>query len=83
MVSTASGALLIAHRMPGLTLHCSLDDGLTWDQGTMIDTGLWAMGAMVEVAPDEVLYVYWDTFRTLARAQRIRITPSGLEPVRP
>ena len=83
MVRTASGALVIAHRMPGLTLHCSHDDGLTWDQGTMIDTGLWAMGSMVEVAPDEVLYVYWDTFRTLARAQRIRVTPSGLEPVRP
>lgn len=83
MVRTASGALLIAHRMPGLTVHCSHDDGLTWDQGTMIDTGLWAMGSMVEVAPDEVLYVYWDTFRTLARAQRIRVTPSGLEPVRP
>ena len=46
MVRTTSGALLIAHRMPGLTLHCSHDDGLTWDQGTMIDTGLWAMGLM-------------------------------------
>ena len=82
MVRTASGALLLAHRLPGLTLNCSLDDGLTWDQGTLIDTGLWAMGSMVEIEPDVVLYVYWDSFESLARAQRFRVGPSGLEPVR-
>ena len=82
MVRTTSGALLIAHRMPCLTVHCSLDDGLSWDQGTMIDSGLWAMGAMLEVEPDVVLYAYWDRYEGLARTQRMRVTPSGLEPVR-
>ena len=82
MVRTSSGALIIAHRMPMLTLHCSLDEGRNWDQGTTIDSGLWAMGALVEVEPDVVLYAYWDTPCTLMRAQYFRIGPSGLEPFR-
>jgi hypothetical protein len=82
MVRTACGALLIAHRAPNLTVHCSLDDGLNWDQGTMIDSGLWAMGSMVEVEPDVVLYVYWDTYATLVRGQRFRVGAAGLDPVR-
>ncbi len=82
VVRTASGAFLVAHRMPWLTIHCSQDDGRTW-QGTMIDSGTWAMGAMCEVEPDLVLYCYMDTFETLMRMQYLRVTPSGLEPVRP
>ncbi|MFH1009356.1 MAG: sialidase family protein [Candidatus Latescibacterota bacterium] len=83
MFRTASGALLVAHRLPSLTIHCSLDDGHTWDEGTMVDTAIWVMGGMVEVAPDVVLYVYWDSFESLMRGQFIRVTPTGLEPVRP
>ena len=83
MVRTTSGALLIAHRLPWLTIHCSHDEGLTWDQGTTIDSGSWCMGSMCEVEPDVVLYCYWDTYSTLMRAQRLQVTPSGLEPVRP
>ena len=82
MVRTECGALLIAVRMQGLTVFCSLDEGLTWDQGTIIDTGLWAMGSMVEVEPNVVLYVYWDSFSTSMRSQRFRVGASGLEPVR-
>ena len=40
------------------------------------------MGAMVEVEPDVVLYVYWDSYESRMRAQRIRVTPAGLEPCR-
>ena len=83
MVKTSSGAFLIAHRMPMLTVHCSLDNGRTWDEGTTIDSGLWAMGSMVEVEPDVVLYLYWDSFGSLLRAQYLHVTSSGLDPVRP
>ena len=83
MVRTTSGALLIAHRLPWLTIHCSHDEGLTWDQGTTIDSGGWCMGSMCEVEPEGVLYCYWDTYSTLMRAQRLQVTPSGLAPVRP
>jgi len=81
MLRTASGAILVAHRMPSLTIHCSLDDGMTFDQGTMIDSGLWCMGSMIEVEPDFVLYAYMDSFESLMRAQFIRITAMGLEPL--
>ena len=81
MLRTASGAILVAHRLPGCTIHTSLDDGLTWDHGTLIDSAIWVMGGMIEVAPDVVLYVYYDSFESLMRAQFIRVTPGGLVPV--
>ena len=81
MLRTSSGAVLVAHRLPSLTIHCSRDDGHTWDQGTMIDGALWVMGGMVEVEPDLVLYIYWDSHESLLRGQFIRVTAQGLEPV--
>ena len=80
MVRTASGATLIAHRMPALCIHCTRDDGVTWDPGTTIDSGMWAMGSMAQVEPDIVLYVYWDSYEGLMRSQRIAVTPSDLSP---
>jgi hypothetical protein len=83
MLRTKAGALLVAHRLPGLTVHCSRDEGKTWDEGTTIDSGLWAMGSMAEIEPNVVLYVYWDTRMSLMRAQFLRVTDTTLEPVRP
>lgn len=80
MLRTASGTLLVAHRLPGLTVNASRDGGRTWDAGTMIDSSIWAMGSMVEVAPDLVLYVHFDSFESLMRAQFFRVTAGGLEP---
>ncbi len=72
----------MAHRSPGLTIHSSRDDTVTGDQGTMIDTGLWVMGSMVELESDVVLYAHWDTYSSLMRIQRFRVGPAGLEPLR-
>ena len=83
MLCTSSGAVLVAHRVPTLTVHCSLDGGVTWGNGTMIDSGAWVMGAMIETEPDLVLYVYWETFDGPMRAQFLRITPDGLKPQLP
>ena len=83
MLRTSSGAILVSHRLPSMTIHCSWDDGHTWDEGTMIDGSLWVMGQMVEIEPDVVLYVYYDSHETLMRAQFIHVTPSGLIPVKP
>jgi hypothetical protein len=80
LLRTHSGALVFGSRMPGLTLHASLDDGLTWDQGTIIDSGMWAMGSMIEVVPDLVLYCYMDSFGSNMRAQFFKVTDHGLEP---
>ena len=79
--ATASGALLVGGRMPGLGLHVSHDDGMTW-KSYRIGTDIWAMGDMYEVEPDLVLWVYMDSWHSDLRAQFIRITPDGLEPVR-
>lgn len=82
MLRTQSGVVLVAHRQPTMAIHCSRDDGHTWDQGTIIDGGLWCMGAMYEVEPDMVLYAYWDSFESHMRAQLIRVHPDRIEPVR-
>ena len=69
--------------MPGNAVHLSLDGGLNWDQGTRLDTSLWAQGVMMEVEADVVLYVYMDSWESSLRAQLMRVTKHGLEPVEP
>ena len=76
---TQSGAILVGHRLPELTIHISRDDGDTWDQGTTIDSGVGAGGRMLEVEPNVVLYVYYPSWGTL-RSQLMRVTPEGIEP---
>lgn len=79
--ATASGALVVGGRFPGLGIYVSRDSGMTWDT-YQIDVEAWAMGAMYEVAPDVVLWVYGSGASKL-RAQLFRITPDGVEPVPP
>jgi hypothetical protein len=81
MLRTSSGKLVVAHRLPGCTVHVSHDDGLSWDEGTMIDSAIWVMGAMVEIEPDVVLYVYYDSFESLMRAQIMRVDTDGIHAV--
>ena len=79
MVTTASGAILIGGRFPGLAVQFSRDNGYTW-QFYQIDTAAWANGAMIEVEPDVVLFIYGG--REELRCQTLRVTDKGLEPVR-
>ena len=44
MVRTKSGAILVAHRFPNYSINLSRDNGLNWDEGTIIDYPNWAMG---------------------------------------
>ncbi|HUT75109.1 MAG TPA: sialidase family protein [Armatimonadota bacterium] len=81
MTRTKSGAALVAHRFPGHTIHLSHDGGRTWDEGTTVDFPVWAMGALLEVEPEVVLFVYMDAKPERLRAQRIRVTAQGLEPL--
>ena len=81
MVRTKSGAIVVAHRYPQYSVHVSRDDGLNWDEGTVIDCPAWAMGAIVEVEPDVVLCVYMNEPQALPLlSQRIRITADGITP---
>ena len=81
LVCTASGTLIIGGRFPGIALQYSRDNGMTWNF-YQIDAGYWANGAIYEIEPDVVLFVYgrWDRPAQLC-AQLIRVTPQGLEPV--
>ncbi len=83
MARTTSGVLLVAHRFPNHSINISYDNGLTWDAGTTADFPVWAMGALLEVEPEVVLFVYMDANREFLRAQRIRVTREGLQPDRP
>ena len=80
--ATASGALVIAGRMPGLAAHVSHDNGITW-RHYRVATDTWAMGVMHEVEPDLVLYVYMAGDDGPLRAQFLRVTPTGLAPAPP
>ena len=83
MGRTTSGVLLVAHRFPNHSINVSHDNGVTWDAGTTVDFPVWAMGALLEVEPEVMLFVYMDANREFLRAQRIRVTPEGLQPEQP
>ena len=86
MITTTSGVIIIGGRFPGMGVQVSHDDGMTW-KCFRIDTCVWANGAMYEVEPDVVLYVYGgkcvpepkDSGKFL-RGQLLRVTSEGLEP---
>ena len=82
MLTTSSGAIVIAGRFPGIALQVSRDHGLTW-KCYQFDRCIYANGAMYEVEPDVVLYTYggWNSPGQL-RYQLIRITSDGIEPIR-
>ena len=84
MVATQSGYLAIIKRGPGLGLHTSIDGGLNWDEGTMIDFNTSYNGGLVEVEPDVLLVSTPSAIDEIrpapARTYRVRITPDGPVP---
>ena len=79
---TTSGAMVFCMRFPCITVYVSHDGGATW-KGTMIDYAAQGPdpGGVLEVEPDVVLITYrLVTQPARARAQRLRITPDGVEP---
>lgn len=80
MLRTDSGVILVSHRLPGCTIHSSKDDGVSWDEGTMADSAIWAIGSMAKIKKDEFLYVYWDSFQSLIRPQVFAVGPKALKP---
>lgn len=82
MTSTQNGALIVGGRFPGLGVQVSHDGGMTWT-GYMIDNACWANGAMFEIEPNVVLFIYGGRMEPRQlRGQLIRITDDGIEPVR-
>ena len=82
LIRTRSGAILCAHRYPHYSANISYDDGLNWDEGTVMDYAFWGMGCLIEVEPDVVLctYMNWDRNQPLL-AQLIKVTSKGIKPL--
>jgi hypothetical protein len=80
MIRTQCGALVFGARYPGTVVHTSFDEGLTWDNGTIIDSAIWALGSMIEIEPNLVLFVYMDSFQGPMRAQYFRVSRDGIRP---
>ena len=85
LLVTQSGYLVLVKRGPGLGMNISLDGGLNWDEGTMVDFSTAFNGSILEVEPDVVLVIYRHAFDEIrpapARTQRILITPDGPVPL--
>ncbi len=83
MIRTKSGAILCGHRYPGYSINVSHDDGLNWDEGTLIDNANWAMGTMTEVEPNVVLATYMNAYRDQPLLlQLVRVKKNRIEPVK-
>ena len=66
---------------PAIAVQVSRDNGMTW-QCYQIDTACWANGAMIEVEPDVVLYVYGALNKPMSlRRQLMQVTPDSLKPL--
>ena len=76
-----TGAISAA-QFPRYSVNLSPDNGLDWDEGTVIDYPVWAMGCAIEVEPDVVLLTYMNAERKQPLlAQLVRVTPEGIVPL--
>ena len=60
LLATRTGVLLMAHRLPGTSLHYSLDEGRTWKGPISIDPHIGAYPSMVELKNGNVLCVFYE-----------------------
>jgi hypothetical protein len=76
MITTSSGVMLIGGRYPALSIQVSFDSGMSWKLFTVDYSGVWANGAMIEVAPDRVLFVYGGSVPTVGvlRVMNLRVS---------
>jgi hypothetical protein len=84
LIRTQSGLLVCAHRYPHYAVNISSDGGLNWDEGTVIDYPVWAMGCLVEVEPNVLLCTYMNARQDEPLlAQLIEVTSEGVRPIQP
>jgi sialidase-1 len=71
--------LLLAHRLPGTSLHFSLDEGRTWSGTVPVDDVIGAYPSMVMLNDGTVLIVYYEEGEgSDIRARRFRATANGI-----
>jgi hypothetical protein len=75
----SSGVILLAHRVPGTSLHWTTDEGKSWLGPVQIDAVGGAYPSMVEL-PDGLVYcVYYEEGKGSGiRGVRLRVDPKGV-----
>jgi len=77
---TPDGIILLGHRIPGTSLHYSLDECKTWSKNVPVDTSGGAYPSMVNLKDGLVLIVYYEEGnRSSIRARRFRVNKDGIE----
>jgi sialidase-1 len=80
LLRTADNIIVLAHRLPGTSLHYSLDEGKTWSQNVPVDTVGGAYPSMVNLKDGSVLIVYYEEGDgSSIRAKRFRVTADGVK----
>ena len=80
LLRTSKGVIILAHRLPGTSLHYSFDDGRTWSENVSVDDRIGAYPSMAELRDGTVLVVYYEEGPgSNIRARRFRVGPGGLE----
>lgn len=80
LLRTADGIVLLAHRLPGTSLHYSLDACQTWSDNVPVDHCIGAYPSMVSLRDGSVLIVYYEEGEgSSIRCRRFRATRSGIE----
>jgi photosystem II stability/assembly factor-like uncharacterized protein len=80
LLRTSGGVLLLAHRLPGTSLHYSFDEGRTWSENVPVDERIGAYPSMVELKDGTVLIIYYEEGAgSNIRARRFRLGHGGLE----
>lgn len=78
LLMTRAGVLLLGHRLPGTSIHWSLDEGRTWAGTVQIDEHIGAYPSMVELRDGHVLCVFYEEGTGSGiRAVRLRISISA------
>ena len=79
LLLTSKNILLSAHRIPGTSLHYSLDFGKTWSKNVPIDRVGGAYPSMVELPDGKILCIYYEEGAgSSIRATRFQATAKGI-----
>ena len=73
-ITTTSGVMIFGGHYPDIGLQISWDDGRSWNFYVVDTSAFEANGNFLEVAPDEVLFMYGGSYLPKGnRMQRIRV----------
>ena len=80
LLQTPDGVLLMAHRVPETSLHCSLDEGRTWQGPVLIDHFIGAYPSLVTLRDGRILCVYYEEGARIGHPRRY--AARGTKPLR-